>query len=526
MIYPPGLWLFILSSVILAGIIIYSFRFRKTEIRQSFLFFMSCALIWTVLFTIENAVTSLEAKLLLAKLELLGITFLPVAWVYLVLDFTGEFRSRKIKALFLPLPILTNLVVWTNPLHHWYFGNPQIIENIAPFPTIDLDFQFWFYYVHAVTSYLFIVFALVILARSMIKMGNIYRIQAGILMVAMLLPSLTDISYVLGLSPVKYYNFTTAIFSVSGLLLIWALFRFRFLDLLPLARDLVIDNLEDGVVILDHKKRLVYSNPAASKLFHINIKEFGQEINDSQNTFLQKINSLFEDQRSKKDIEFGEDPIFYYDIRISEVKNRSELLIGWVVTSREITERIKLFKQVQDLSIRDNLTGIFNRREFMELGQRELQRLLSSADQTLAVIMIDLDNFKQINDSFGHDAGDKALVAFANHIQDQLREFDLFGRLGGEEFAIILNDVDKDQALAITERLRSSVESLEIFYRAEIIKITASFGMISSLGVKNNDLKIEKMLHLADQALYQAKQAGRNRVMLYGHERPTRKVDP
>ena len=526
MVYTPGLWLFILSSIILAGIIIYSFRFRKTEIRQSFIFLMTCALIWSLLFTIENTLTSLEAKLLLAKLELLGITFLPVAWVYLVLDFTGEFRSRKIKALFLPLPILTNIIVWTNPLHHWYFGSPRIIEGIAPFPVIDLDFQFWFYYVHAVTSYLFMVFALVILFRSMFKMGRIYRIQAGILLVAILLPSITDISYVLGLSPVKYYNFTTAVFSISGLLLIWGLFRFRFLDLLPLARDLVIDNLDDGVVILDHKKRLVYSNPAASKNFHINIKEFGQEIDYSQNSYLQNITMLFKDQRSKTDIEFGKDPVSYYDLRISEVKNRSELLIGWVVTSREITERIELFKQVQDLSIRDNLTGIFNRRQFMELGQRELQRLQHSPEQANAVIMIDLDNFKRINDSFGHIAGDKALIAFTKTVQEQLREFDLFGRLGGEEFAIILNDVNKDQAFAITERLRNNVEALNISYGDAVLKITASFGVISSLNIKTDDLKIEKMLHLADQALYQAKQTGRNRVMLYGHERPTRKVDP
>jgi diguanylate cyclase (GGDEF)-like protein len=133
--------------------------------------------------------------------------------------------------------------------------------------------------------------------------------------------------------------------------------------------------------------------------------------------------------------------------------------------------------------------------------------------------MIDLDNFKTINDTYGHACGDQVLINFAQTIQSHLRTLDIFGRVGGEEFALFLVDVTLDEAQEILERLRASVEDIQIQVDGKDIKITASFGMVSSDQMRLEELEIEKLLTLADQALYRAKESGRNRVEVWDVEK-------
>ena len=133
MAYTPGLWLFILASIIIGGLLLYSWQFRTTKTGQGFIFLMLCALIWVTLFTLETAEISLQGKLFFVNLEFLGITFLPIAWVFLVFAYTGQTLSRQAKFFYLLIPTLTNIVIWTNPLHHWFMGNPQISQAPCSF---------------------------------------------------------------------------------------------------------------------------------------------------------------------------------------------------------------------------------------------------------------------------------------------------------------------------------------------------------------------------------------------------------
>ena len=515
MAYTPGLWLFILASLIILGLTVFSWRFRKTKTGQAFIFQMVCALVWVVLFTLETAAISPESKLFFAKLEFLGIAFLPVAWVLLVLAYTGRDLSNPAKFLLLLIPILTNIMIWTNPLHHWFAGSPQISPTSTPFPVLDMDYQFWFYYIHAPSGYLLILIAIVVLVRSILKMEKIHQIQGELLLLAIVLPSITDVLYVLGCSPVPYYNYTTAVFSLSGGILAWTLFRFRFLDLLPLARDTIIENLNDGIVVLDHQERVVYLNHTARVTFAIPDNIIGQPIAEAPNEYLQKIQQMLQQDQRAVDIEIQGDSRAYFDLRISPVHNRQGLRIGTAVTFRDISDRVRLFNQVQLLSIQDDLTGIFNRRHFLELCEREIAHALRSQRYSISVVMIDLDTLKQVNDTYGHAYGDEMLLAFTRAVQPTLRKYDLFGRLGGDEFGLLLLDLPPQEAFQVVERLRASVEKLRIPIGEDTLSISASFGIVSSPQLDKNDLNIKKMLHLADQALYRAKQSGRNRVVAY-----------
>jgi diguanylate cyclase (GGDEF)-like protein len=498
----------------MAGLIPYTWKYRHTETGKCFLFLISCALIWVFFFILETASQTLAAKLLFAKIQFLGIAFLPAAWVFLVYAYTGSFKPTRRFLLYLLVPTLTNIMIWTNPLHHWFYGTPSIQQTGTPFPVLVSDYQIWFYAVHAPTGYIYMLIAISLLVHSLKQMEAIYRAQSRLLLLAILLPTITDVFYVVGISPVKHYNYTTAVFSISGMILSWTLFRFHFLDLLPLARQVVMENLDDGVIVFDHKTRIVEINPVALDICQFTQNVVGQPAAVIAPTIGQNVEPLFQLGRVQKDVDIFTPVHRSYDLRISPVTNARGMLLGWVATFRDITERVELLNKLQILAVQDDLTGIFNRRAFLDLANREISRVQRSEGRSLSVCMIDLDHFKGINDTYGHACGDQVLTSVAHAIQDQMRVYDIFGRLGGEEFGLLLVDVTDQETLRIVERLRVAIEAVCVPYGQDRVHVTASIGIASSTTLKKTALSIETLLDLADQALYRAKQEGRNCVKL------------
>ncbi|OGW76150.1 MAG: hypothetical protein A2Z72_06440 [Omnitrophica bacterium RBG_13_46_9] len=173
-------------------------------------------------------------------------------------------------------------------------------------------------------------------------------------------------------------------------------------------------------------------------------------------------------------------------------------------------ERISLFESVESLSIFDGLTGAFLRRYFLERFKEELPRA-KQCGLCLSIIMVDLDYFKNCNDSFGHLAGDVVLKEVADILKKNVREIDLVGRFGGEEFCILLPEANKAGAYIVGERIRKAVQEHLIRAYDESIKITISMG-ISSFPEDSGEA--EKLIEHADTALYEAKRKGRNTVCL------------
>lgn len=170
-----------------------------------------------------------------------------------------------------------------------------------------------------------------------------------------------------------------------------------------------------------------------------------------------------------------------------------------------------LGSRMKMLASTDQLTGVYNRRGFYERAQLLLEHN-DSKDKRICVVAADLDHFKSVNDNFGHQMGDIALKRFTSLLPKFLRGYDLIGRLGGEEFVILLPDVSVEQAKIIIERLRQSVEEQEIAIGNMKCSFTASFG-ISEL--RNENKMIDKAMRRADKALYEAKETGRNKVVVF-----------
>ncbi|MGL4608417.1 MAG: diguanylate cyclase [Trueperaceae bacterium] len=169
----------------------------------------------------------------------------------------------------------------------------------------------------------------------------------------------------------------------------------------------------------------------------------------------------------------------------------------------------ELYEEAKYLATVDHLTGSFNRRHLFELGERELKRH-QRLHHPLAVVMLDIDYFKRVNDHYGHAVGDEVLRLLCERVTMQTREIDILGRYGGEEFALLLPETELREALEIAERLRRT--ALETFHVAELeLSISISLGVAAAQG----DTSLSHLLQRADAALYEAKRAGRNRVVAF-----------
>jgi len=170
------------------------------------------------------------------------------------------------------------------------------------------------------------------------------------------------------------------------------------------------------------------------------------------------------------------------------------------------------FFQVAAAALYDPLTGLHNRRFFLEHLQREMA-FARRHSFPLHLLYLDLDNFKLINDRWGHLAGDQALIQVAQQLQDQVRREDLLARLGGDEFVLMVRGVPEAQILQLAKRLRQAVQSLPLQVGAEVIHLTCSIGVASLLSL-SAETSVQSFLEAADQALYQAKRQGGSREVL------------
>lgn len=175
-------------------------------------------------------------------------------------------------------------------------------------------------------------------------------------------------------------------------------------------------------------------------------------------------------------------------------------------------KRAMLYKKVQELAISDSLTQVFSRRYFLERLKEELERS-KKYKHAFSFFMLDIDNFKTYNDRYGHLVGDAVLREIARAIKENIRQVDLVGRYGGEEFSLILPETDREQSLIAAERIRQAVENKLIKVYDEDLRVAVSIGISA---FPKDGKSIQTIIEKADQALYRAKQTGKNKVCCCG----------
>lgn len=186
-----------------------------------------------------------------------------------------------------------------------------------------------------------------------------------------------------------------------------------------------------------------------------------------------------------------------------------DLLASFAATASAAIRNAQLHAKVQKLAITDSLTGLYNRRGFFELGAREIERALRFG-RPLTAIMLDIDHFKVVNDTYGHSIGDQVLSNVATLCSSNIRKVDILGRYGGDEFSLLLPETDTFTANSVADRLRTIVAESGVTVDDSLVKVTISLGVTRATSEIEN---LEALLQRADKALYIAKQGGRNRVV-------------
>jgi diguanylate cyclase (GGDEF)-like protein len=182
--------------------------------------------------------------------------------------------------------------------------------------------------------------------------------------------------------------------------------------------------------------------------------------------------------------------------------------VAAVIAAQGMTayDKAVLFNQVQTLAVKDELTGIANRRRFFEIAGRDLAAAIRH-DRPLTVLMVDIDHFKRVNDTHGHATGDDVIRVVATRLAERIRQTDVIGRYGGEEFALLLQGAGPETVLP--ERLRASICDTPIPTRTGDLTVTVSIGLAFR---HPDDSDLEGLLSRADRKLYEAKENGRNQV--------------
>lgn len=218
-----------------------------------------------------------------------------------------------------------------------------------------------------------------------------------------------------------------------------------------------------------------------------------------------------------------------HDSKIAALELGASDFVGKAASPAELAARLAIhlrLKQAHDELVRtttelerqcntDSLTGLANRRRVRELLEGELGRC-ARYGRTVSFLMLDVDRFKQLNDSYGHSAGDYVLVQLGALLADRVRKQDLVGRYGGEELAIVLPETGLHGAGVLAERIRAAIGELRIAWEGETLQVTASIG-VASIGVGHTETA-DALIRAADRALYRAKTSGRDRVVLAGSE--------
>ncbi|SFI89719.1 diguanylate cyclase [Nitrosomonas sp. Nm34] len=283
-----------------------------------------------------------------------------------------------------------------------------------------------------------------------------------------------------------------------------------------------LDRIPTYIFMKDQQRRYIYANRSTLELFKCSAEDLAGS-SDSRFFPPETVARLHEtdirvllhgEDTAEKVICKGENGHLriYWEIKTPIYENDKKTSIcGLCGIFTDITELELLKEKLEQQARQDYLTGLFNRRFFMEQGHAELIRA-QRYHHTLSLLMLDIDNFKKINDRHGHQAGDAVLKRLADVMRKMLRTVDIIGRIGGEEFAVLLPETDTQRATEVAERLREEVACTAVTLEMGMpLYFKVSIGVVS---LEGRDADLNTLLNQADKALYQAKENGRNRVCL------------
>ena len=499
------LYVFVVGSslALLFTVMFYALRNLDIPGSKAYVLQIVFVTIWAVGALLEMLAQTEQQMLFWRNFEQIGVFLLPVACVYFAVDYAGYDRLKRFLPALLIIPIIAILLIFTDSYTHWMrtgctvtysslFGNALSVHQTI------LGVIFVAY------NYILVFLALITLFVFSRQVAKSQRAQILLVLFA------TGLVFVLAFFKTAFLEGTqinlpiVTIYLPGGLVLFYNLYKNKFFRLSPLAREKVFDVIDVGVVVTHSKGIVTDLNPYAKQIMSSCMKlpqpAPGMQASELFRAYPEWVQLLESCGSGNLELAIqGTEPC-YIEVRVFPLHHNSGRLIGTVTLLRDVTQLRNQETALRARAETDFLTSLLNRDSFMN----EFEGLMrdSADERPISVLMMDLDKFKLINDTYGHDAGDKTLKSVADVLKATLRQNDTIARIGGDEFAAVLPGVDQKGAAEIASRIIQSAEECSV-----PIDPQTSIPLKLSIGICDNaaSLSAEEMLKQADKAMYIAK---------------------
>ncbi|KAB8136756.1 diguanylate cyclase [Gracilibacillus oryzae] len=433
-------------------------------------------------------------------IQYIGIAFSPPLGLLFTLKYLGTKLTPGIYFSLLIIPVLSLMMVATKDFHHAHYRVFQQDPSLG-LPYLYLEIGPW-YVVHGTFTFACMFFAFSFLLIRWKDTAQIYRPQLVALLLGQFIPMLTAFIYLIGLTP-PGIDPVPIVLWITSVLYLWAINSSRLFTILPVAKDAIFNSMNDGVIVLDESNRLIEFNQAYKRMFpQINKKMTGKDIEKVWKDLTEE--PLLKNMETNVVTEITINHSIY-QVSFSRLRKAS----GSLIIFTDITKLKTLQMKLEHQAYYDELTQTLNRRAFFEKGEQAYSGAIIH-DVPFIVMLMDVDFFKKVNDTHGHDIGDKALQHVASTCKSMLDEEMIFARYGGEEFVLSVSGYSLEKGEKLADQLRMKLESSPLVTENLTITITVSIGM----AIANTDT-LEQLLIKADKALYTAKRNGRNQVSTF-----------
>ncbi len=480
----------VFSCIISLSISFYLYTRKKLRIVKIFTILMFCIFLWSFSAILELTSNTIVASLFWTKIMYIGIVFIPVLLVFTVIEYIGKYELINKWSIFLLslIPVICLLSLWTNSYHNLFYES-NILENIGDtFLTTLSTGRGVFFWVFTYYSYFLIIMACCILINKLFESEKIYLKQVLLLLISILIPFLGNTLFIFsGIFPSRY-DITPSLLSITGIILAWNIFHFKFLNIIPAAKDFILERTNDYFFIIDNDYRIVFHNNRARELFDKK-DVIGKDAEKVFSKISEKIKKNLRKEKSiNKEIKIGDE---YFLIRIETISKNSRIL-GKLLQLVNITERKELEKNKEINKIRN---------DFMMRISHELKRPL------VPILGYSSDMLSEVS-SKTHKKELKKIVSNAKLLKNLIEKILTFTSLKKEEFDLEETNI-KELINKVLNEYKEKIKSkdLELIKKFESSpklmiddkKIKKAFNNIIENSVKNTEKGFIKIILKEDE---------------------------
>lgn len=482
--------------------------------------------IWSLTYALHWSNAYRPSEFFWLDMTYFGVVLSAPALLVFAFSYTGmrKYLTKRAIVLLSIIPVLTLILLWTDPLHNLFFGGKRGGGDSMIFSG---GIGFW---LNALYLYCCVFVAIIVLIQAFFRYSRRYYGQLSVTLIGVSLPVLANLLTFSGIYLFPGMDLTPLVFSLTGLFIAIAIFRYDFLDIMPISRHIIFEINKNALLILDHKKRIMDANQSFKEIFGFqNIEIVGKDLNEIYEQFPALPHPTFEEDGETFDFSMEKGKKQYFKMSVNLIRKQRDGADGYILSIHDMTkekeseaelvtvneamkeqlEKVELLQEkLREEAIRDHLTGLYNRRYLHETLSYVLPHAVRERSN-IAFVLFDIDYFKKLNDTYGHDIGDEILRAFSTTLQDNIRIGDILFRFGGEEFLLLMIGATREVITRRADEIRLIVAERSIVAAENSIRVTISAGIAT---FPEDGSNLNALLKAADRRLYIAKGAGRNRI--------------